>query len=134
MLGFNDTSTLVGHIVSSPREKEKRDRGYSRDEREKQGRKRKINDSEETEEIKTFPLLPLPAARTEGLVQRKLISVGHPGDVRCTTPLPHPTTPIFSTVNTLNTQTQDLYYSSLTAFVTYVNFFVNTLNIQTLHW
>ena len=26
MLGFNDTSTLVGHVVSSPREKEKRDR------------------------------------------------------------------------------------------------------------
>ena len=26
MLGFNDTSTLVGHFVSSPREREKRDR------------------------------------------------------------------------------------------------------------
>ena len=25
MLGFNDTSTLVGHFVSSPREREKRD-------------------------------------------------------------------------------------------------------------
>ena len=25
-LGFNDTSTLVGHFVSSPREREKRDR------------------------------------------------------------------------------------------------------------
>ena len=30
-LGFNDMSTLVGHFVSSPREREKRDR---RDERE----------------------------------------------------------------------------------------------------
>ena len=25
MLGFNDMSTLVGHFVSSPREREKRD-------------------------------------------------------------------------------------------------------------
>ena len=40
MLGFNDTSTLVGHFVSSPREREKRDRRDSReDEREGQGRK-----------------------------------------------------------------------------------------------
>ena len=59
-LGFNDTSALVGHFVSSPREWEKRDRRDSRrDEREKQGRKRNRNESEETEEteeIKTFPL------------------------------------------------------------------------------
>ena len=41
MLRFNDTSTLVGHFVSSPREREKRDRRDSkRDEREGQGRKR----------------------------------------------------------------------------------------------
>ena len=57
MLGFNDMSTLVGHFVSSPREREKRDRRNSRgDEREEQGRKRTRNESEETEEIKTFPL------------------------------------------------------------------------------
>ena len=49
-------STLVGHFVSSPREREKRERKDSRsDERKGQGRKRKMNDSEETEEIKTFP-------------------------------------------------------------------------------
>ena len=37
MLGFNDTSTLVGHFVSSPRECEKIDRRDSRgDEREGQ--------------------------------------------------------------------------------------------------
>ena len=56
VLGFNDTSTLVGHFVSSPREREteeiveemkKKDRG-----------ERKMIDSEETEEIKTFPLYP----------------------------------------------------------------------------
>ena len=35
VLGFNETSTLVGHFVSSPREREKRDRRDSRgDERE----------------------------------------------------------------------------------------------------
>ena len=59
VLGFNNTSTLLGHFVSSPREREKRDRGDSRgDEREGQGRKRNRNESEETEEIKTFPLYP----------------------------------------------------------------------------
>ena len=37
MLGFNDTSTLVGHFVSSPREREIRDRRVSRgDERDGQ--------------------------------------------------------------------------------------------------
>ena len=55
-LGFNDTSTLVGHFVSSPREREKKDRRDSRgDEREGQGRKRNRNESEETEEIKISP-------------------------------------------------------------------------------
>ena len=61
VLGFNDTSTLEGHFVSSPREREKRDRRESRgDEREGQGRKRNRNESEETEEIKTSPLYPYP--------------------------------------------------------------------------
>ena len=59
VLGFNDPSTLVGHFVSSPREREKRDRRDNRgDQREGQGRKRKMNESEETEEIKTFLLYP----------------------------------------------------------------------------
>ena len=60
VLGFNNTSTLVGHFVPSPREREKRYRRESRgdDEREGQGRKRNRNESEETEEIKTFPLYP----------------------------------------------------------------------------
>ena len=41
VLGFNNTSTLVGgHFVSSPREKEKTDRRDTRgDERDGQGRK-----------------------------------------------------------------------------------------------
>ena len=54
MLGFKDTSTFVGHFVSSPREGEKSDRRDSRgDERAGQERKRKMNESEETEEIIT---------------------------------------------------------------------------------
>ena len=45
-------STLMGHFVLSPREREKRDRRDSRgDEREGQGRKRKMNESDKTEEI-----------------------------------------------------------------------------------
>ena len=56
MLGFNNTSTIVGLFVASQREREKRDsRG---DEREGQVRKRYRNESEETEEIETFPLYP----------------------------------------------------------------------------
>ena len=56
VLGFNDTSTLVGHFVSSPREREKRDSRDGRgDERKGQGRKRNWNGSEETEEIKHSP-------------------------------------------------------------------------------
>ena len=59
VLGFNGTSTLVGHFVSSPRKREKRDRRDSRgDGRKGQGRKRNRNESEESEEIKTFPLYP----------------------------------------------------------------------------
>ena len=70
MLGLNDMSTLAGHFVSSPREREKRDtRDSRRDEREGQGRKRNRSESEKIEEIKTFSLYPLPATRIEGLVQ-----------------------------------------------------------------
>ena len=36
VLGFTDASTLVGHFVSSPREREKRDRRDSR--RDERGR------------------------------------------------------------------------------------------------
>ena len=54
VLGFNDTSTLVGHFVLSPREREKGDRRDSRgDKREGQGRKRNRNKSDKTDEIKT---------------------------------------------------------------------------------
>ena len=51
VLRFNDMSTLVGHFVSFSRGKEKRKfRRDNTDEREGQGRRRKMNESEETKE------------------------------------------------------------------------------------
>ena len=65
-------STLVGHFVSSPREREKRDRrDSSGDEREGQGRNRNRNESEETGEInKNIPPLPLPATKIAGFAEQ----------------------------------------------------------------
>ena len=58
VLGFNDTSTLVGHFVSSPREREKRDRRDSRrDEREEKEWKWRNRRN------KNIPPLSLPATR-----------------------------------------------------------------------
>ena len=60
----------MGHFVSSPRQREKNDRRDSKgDEREGQGRQRNQYESEETDEIKVFPPVPLPATRTAGLAQ-----------------------------------------------------------------
>ena len=68
MMGFSNTSTIVGHFVSSPRAREKNDRRDSRGgEREGQVKQRNRNETEEIEEIKTFPPLPLPATRIAGL-------------------------------------------------------------------
>ena len=55
MLGFNDTSTLVGHFVSIPRETEEIVKVMKERNREK---KRNRNESEEREEIITLPLYP----------------------------------------------------------------------------
>ena len=90
VLVFNNMSTLMGHFVSSPREREKTDRIDSKDEREGQGRKRNRNESEGTE-IKTFSPLPLPATRKAGLAQLE-DNIGHTGDVRYPTSSPHPIT------------------------------------------
>ena len=57
VLGFNGTSTLVGHFMLSPREREKRDKRDTHVVEEVRDRgERKRNESEETEEIKSFPL------------------------------------------------------------------------------
>ena len=62
VLGFNNTSTLGGHFVSCPWEREKRDRRDSRgDEREGQRSKRKMTESEETEETSKFREFMSPA-------------------------------------------------------------------------
>ena len=58
-----------------------------------QARKRKINESEETEEITTCPLFPYLLQGQQALPNCKPVSVGCPGDIRYTTPSPHPTTP-----------------------------------------
>ena len=52
-----------------------------------------MNESEETEEIKTFPLNPYLLQGQQALPNCKPISVGRPGDVRYTTSLPHPNIP-----------------------------------------
>ena len=54
---FNDSSTLVDHFVSSPREREKREEIVDEMTEQDWG-ERKMNECEETEEIKTFPLFP----------------------------------------------------------------------------
>ena len=54
---------------------------------------RKMNESEGTEEIKTFSLYPYLLQRQQALPNCKPISIGRPGDGRYTTPLPHHTTP-----------------------------------------
>ena len=58
VLGFNDMSILVGHFVSSLREMEKREETVNEMKKRDRAKKRKTDESEETEEIKTFPLYP----------------------------------------------------------------------------
>lgn len=63
--GFNDTSALVGHFVSFPREREKRDSRDSRgDESVGQNSKRKMHGSKETE----VTMLPLCSYLLQGPV------------------------------------------------------------------
>ena len=93
MLGFNDTSTLVGHFVSSPREREKSERKIVEEIKERDREERNRNESEETEKIKIFPIYPYLLQGQQALPNCKPISVGRPGDVRYTTPSHHPTTP-----------------------------------------
>ena len=56
---------------------------------ERDRRKKNRNEREETEEIKNIPLSPY----LQALPNCKPISVGHPGDVSYTIPLPHLTNP-----------------------------------------
>ena len=84
VLGFNNMSTLVGHFVLSPREREKRDRRDSRgDERDRLGRKRNGNESGETPSALTCYKDSRPCPTV------KPISVGRHSDVKDTTPSQH---------------------------------------------
>ena len=103
----------MGHFVSSPREREKRARRDSRgDGRAGQG-KRKMNESEGKEEIKTFfphpPIYPYLLQGQQALPNCKPKSVGRPGDDRYTTPLPHPTTPDINPVSILHKSIEGRY-------------------------
>ena len=65
MLGFNDTSNFVGHFVSNPRERKKRDsRG---DEREGQGKGTEMK--EKKQKNRNIPPTLLPATRIAGFAQ-----------------------------------------------------------------
>ena len=120
-------SILVGHFVLSPREMEKTDRKDSRgDERVGQGTKRKRNESEETEEIKNIPHLPLPVTRMAGLPNCKPISAGCPGCVRYTTPSSHLTTPSART-NIEQFQNFQLEQTFLNCFCTNEEYFKKAL-------
>ena len=69
VLGLNDTSTFVGHFVSSPRKREKRDsRG---DERQGLEERRTGMKGKKQKKLKkqNIPHLPLPATRIAGLTQ-----------------------------------------------------------------
>ena len=79
-------------ILCCPREREKKDRRDSRG-GDTEGRKKKMNEREVTEEIKTLPLYPYLLQGQQALPNCKPISVGRPGDKRYTTPLPHPEPP-----------------------------------------
>ena len=57
----------MGHFVSSPKEREKRDRRDSRGVKERETEKKE--NKNESEEIKTSPPLPLAATRIAGLAQ-----------------------------------------------------------------
>ena len=64
-MGFNGTSILVSHFVSSPEKGRKKIEEIVKEMKEGQGRKRNRTESEVTEEIKHSPL-PSPAARIAG--------------------------------------------------------------------
>ena len=75
--------------LSEKGREEKRD--SRRDEREEQGRKRNRNESEETEEIKTFPLYPYLLQGQQALPNCKPVSAGRPGNAQDTQHLRTPT-------------------------------------------
>ena len=93
VLGFNDVSTLVGHFVSSPRERGKGERKRSRGVEKGTGKKMKKKWKWRNGRNKNIPLYSYLLQGWQVLPNCKPVSVGHPSDVRYTTSLPLPTTP-----------------------------------------
>ena len=58
VLGFNNMSTLVGHLCPLPEKGRKLTEEIAEEMKEVDRGERKMNDSEETKEIKTCPLYP----------------------------------------------------------------------------
>ena len=71
VLGFNDTSTLVGRFMSSPREREKRDRRDSTgdEKRDREDREQEWKCKNRRNKYIPTPPLPLSATRIAGLAQ-----------------------------------------------------------------
>ena len=70
MLGFNDMSALVGHFMSSPREREKRDRrDLIVEEMKEMDRKERGAGMKVKRRNKNIFPLPLSATRIAGLAQ-----------------------------------------------------------------
>ena len=68
VLGFNNMSTLVGHFVSSPRERDKTDRRDSRGDKRGTGKKERDREERGTgmkvkKQNENIPPLPLPATK-----------------------------------------------------------------------
>ena len=76
MLEFNDTSTLVGHFVCLPEKGRREIKEIAKEIKERDRGKRKMNESEETEEIITFHLYPYLLQEQQALPNCKQISVG----------------------------------------------------------
>ena len=76
-LEFNDTSFGSFCVISQRKGEEKYSRG---DQREGEERKRKMNEREETKEIKSSPLYPYLPQGYQALPNCKPTSVGCPSD------------------------------------------------------
>ena len=87
-----------------------------------------MNESEETEKIKTFPLYPYLLQEYQALPNWKPISVGRPGDVRYTTHLPHPTISDFSiTIYVAGTYIHKKRLDEALLIIAFIICFVNKL-------
>ena len=88
---FNDTSTFVGHFVSSLRERRREIEEIVEEMKERDRGERKMNESEKKKRNNRRNKSIPPG---QALPNCKPISVGRPSDVRYPTSLPNPTAPL----------------------------------------